>query len=62
MIQRTVIESRRSSIDQRLAGGVGTLGAQYAAVLFSGGRLLRTFPNSGELMRALDRKRHQEGA
>jgi diguanylate cyclase (GGDEF)-like protein len=53
MIQRTVIESRKSSIDQRLAGGVGTLGAQYAAVLFSGERLLRTFPGSSELLRAL---------
>ena len=32
MIQRTVVESRRSSIDQRLAGGVGALGSQYASV------------------------------
>ena len=35
MIQRTVIESHRTSIDQRLATGVGTLGSQYAAVLAS---------------------------
>ena len=36
MIQRTVIESHRTSIDQQLATGVGTLGAQYASVLGAG--------------------------
>ena len=33
MIQRTVIDSKRSAVDQRLATGVGTLGSQYADVL-----------------------------
>ena len=42
MIQRTVIESRRTSVDQRWPTGVGTLGAQYAAVLESGRRALET--------------------
>jgi HAMP domain-containing protein len=53
MIQRTVIQSRRSSIDQRLAGGVGTLGAQYAALLFAGKRVLTTLPSYPPLQRAL---------
>ena len=53
MIQRTVVESRRSSIDQRLAGGVGTLGAQYAAVLVSGKRVLATLPSNSELQKAI---------
>src|SRR4051794_39293029 len=53
MIQRTVVESRRSSIDQRLAGGVGTLGAQYASVLASGKRELETLPRNGQLQTAI---------
>ena len=53
MIQRTVIESHKSSIDQRLATGVGTLGTQYAAVLANGRRALDTVPNNGQLQRAL---------
>jgi diguanylate cyclase (GGDEF)-like protein len=53
MIQRTVVESRRSSIDQRLAGGVGTLGTQYAGVLKAGERGLDTLPGSRELQLAL---------
>ncbi len=53
MIQRTVIESRRASIDQRLAGGVGTLGAEYAAVVGSGRNSLATLPSSGQLQAAL---------
>ena len=53
MIQRTVVESRRSSIDQSLKGGVGTLGAQYAAVLVSGKRVLATLPSNEELQKAI---------
>lgn len=53
MIQRTVVESRRSSIDQRLAGGVGNLGAQYAAVLVSGKRVLSSLPSDGRMQEAL---------
>jgi diguanylate cyclase (GGDEF)-like protein len=53
MIQRTVVESRRSSIDQRLASGVGTLGAQYAAVLTSGRRELETLARNSQLQRAI---------
>ena len=56
MIQRTVVESRRSSVDQRLAGGVGTLGAQYAAVLESGRRELETLPRNGQLQTAIVNK------
>jgi diguanylate cyclase (GGDEF)-like protein len=56
MIQRTVVESRRSSVDQRLAGGVGTLGAQYAGTLVSGRRILATLPRNGQLQTAIDRK------
>ncbi len=53
MIQRTVVQSRRSSIDQRLAGGVGTLGAQYAAVLSSGKRELVSLPRDPQMQKAL---------
>ena len=53
MIQRTVVESRRSSIDQRLAGGVGTLGTQYGAVLDAGRRQLQTLPRNSQLQKAL---------
>jgi diguanylate cyclase (GGDEF)-like protein len=56
MIQRTVVESRRSSVDQRLAGGVGTLGAQYASVLASGRRELETLPRNGQLQAAIASK------
>ncbi|MDX6598299.1 MAG: hypothetical protein QOE87_2186 [Gaiellales bacterium] len=56
MIQRTVVESRRSSVDQRLAGGVGTLGAQYASVLESGRRELQTLPRNGQLQTAIANK------
>jgi len=54
MIQRTVVESRRSSIDQQLASGVGTLGTQYAGALTSGRRALTTLPGSLQLQRAID--------
>ncbi len=53
MIQRTVVDSQRSAIDQRLAGGVGTLGAQYAALLTSGRRELGSLPKNGDLQRAI---------
>ena len=56
MIQRTVIESHRTSIDQRLATGVGTLGAQYAAVLAVGRRALDAVPSNGQLQTALVNK------
>ena len=53
MIQRTVIDSKRSAVDQRLVTGVGTLGTQYAAVLAAGNRALDTVPNNGQLQRAI---------
>jgi diguanylate cyclase (GGDEF)-like protein len=53
MIQRTVIDSKRSSVDQRLATGVGTLGAQYAAVLNQGRRALVSVPRSEQLQKAI---------
>src|SRR5580765_3169693 len=53
MIQRTVIDSHRSTIDQQLATGVGTLGAQYASVLASGRRALANFPKSDQLQKAI---------
>ena len=53
MIQRTVVESRRSSIDQRLATGVGTLGSQYTAVLASSKTALNALPNNALLQRAI---------
>jgi diguanylate cyclase (GGDEF)-like protein len=53
MIQRTVIDSHRSTIDQQLATGVGTLGAQYASVLASGRRALKNFPKSDQLQKAI---------
>jgi diguanylate cyclase (GGDEF)-like protein len=53
MIQRTVIASRRDSIDHRLATGVGTLGTQYAAVLASGRRALVAVPRSEQLQKAI---------
>ena len=54
MIQRTVIESHRTSIDQRLATGVGTLGSQYCSRFGqSGRRALDTVPNNGQLQKAI---------
>src|SRR3954468_1582011 len=53
MIQRTVVESRRSSIDQRLASGVRTLGTQYAAALESGRQQLEALPRNGQLQAAI---------
>ena len=53
MIQRTVIDSKRSAVDQRLATGVGTLGSQYADVLGAGRRALNTVPRDGQLQRAI---------
>ena len=53
MIQRTVIGSHRISIDQRLATGVGTLGAQYANVLASGRQALANVPKSEQLQKAI---------
>ena len=63
MIQRTVIDSRKSAVDQQLATGVGTLGTQYAGVLAAGNRALDTVPNNDQLQRAIiddDRKRVKE--
>ncbi len=56
MIQRTVVESRRSSVDQRLANGVRTLGSQYASVLESGESVLKTLPRNTELQQAIAEK------
>jgi diguanylate cyclase (GGDEF)-like protein len=53
MIQRTVIDSRRSSVDRQLATGVGTLGTQYAGVLAAGRRALATVPASEQLQKAI---------
>jgi diguanylate cyclase (GGDEF)-like protein len=53
MIQRTVVESRRSAIDQQLAAGVGTLGAQYSSVLSSSNTALRGLANNTQLQRAI---------
>ena len=53
MIQRTVIDSKRSAVDQRLATGVGTLGSQYADVLSAGRRALNTVPRDGQLQAAI---------
>jgi diguanylate cyclase (GGDEF)-like protein len=53
MIQRTVVESRKTTIDQRLAAGVGTLGAQYAAVVTSGRNVLRDVATNTDLQRAI---------
>ena len=53
MIQRTVIESRRSSIDQRLATGVGTLGAQYATISDSGRKALQRLASNQEFQQAI---------
>jgi diguanylate cyclase (GGDEF)-like protein len=56
MIQRTVVESRKTTIDQRLAAGVGTLGAQYAAVVTAGRNVLRDVANNTDLQRAIATK------
>ena len=53
IIQRTVLESRKSSIDQRLASGVGTLGAQYAALESSGVDALKDVKGNEDLTTAL---------
>jgi diguanylate cyclase (GGDEF)-like protein len=53
MIQRTVVDSHRSLIDQHLASGVGTLGSQYASVLTSGRRELETLARNSQLQRAI---------
>ncbi|MDX6631252.1 MAG: hypothetical protein QOH00_3498 [Gaiellales bacterium] len=53
MIQRTVIESRRSSIDRQLATGVGTLGAQYASILGLATTALNQVPHSQQLQAAI---------
>ena len=53
MIQRTVVETHASSIDQRLAAGVGTLGAQYSAVLNSSSTALNGLAHNTELQRAI---------
>ena len=53
IIQRTVLESRKSSIDQRLASGVGTLGAQYAALESSGVDALNDVKGNEDLTTAL---------
>jgi diguanylate cyclase (GGDEF)-like protein len=53
MIQRTVVESRRSSIDQRLAAGVQTLATQYSAVLDSSNSALNALPRNSQLQRAV---------
>ena len=53
IIQRTVLESRKSSIDQRLASGVGTLGAQYAALENAGVDALKDVKGNEDLNAAL---------
>jgi diguanylate cyclase (GGDEF)-like protein len=53
MIQRTVIESRRSSIDRQLATGVGTLGTQYATILGLADSALDQVPRLQELQKAI---------
>ena len=53
MIQRTVVASKRSSIDQRLASGVGTLGTEYAALLKSGRDELASLPNNVVMQKAI---------
>jgi diguanylate cyclase (GGDEF)-like protein len=53
IIQRTVVESRKSSIDQRLASGVGTLGAQYSALVSSGVAELKDVRGNQDLQQAL---------
>ncbi|HEY3612479.1 MAG TPA: hypothetical protein VGK92_02185, partial [Gaiellales bacterium] len=53
MIQRTVVESRRSSIDQRLASGVQTLATQYSAVLDSSNAALNALPRNSQLQQAV---------
>jgi hypothetical protein len=53
MIQRTVVESRRSSIDQRLAAGVRTLGTQYSTVLDASDTALNALPNNSQLQQAV---------
>src|SRR4051794_20738791 len=53
MIQRTVIESERSSIDHRLASGVGNLGAQYGSILGQATTALQQVPKSQELQKAI---------
>ncbi len=58
MIQRTVIESHRSSIDQRLAAGVGTLGAQYRPSWRRRARARRRCRSNVQLQRAIADKRH----
>ena len=53
IIQRTVLASHRSSIDQRLASGVGTLGAQYSAVVSSGVAELKDVRDNSDLQAAI---------
>ena len=53
MIQRTVVASKRSSVDQRLASGVGTLGTEYAALLKSGRDELASLPNNVVMQKAI---------
>jgi diguanylate cyclase (GGDEF)-like protein len=53
MIQRTIVESRKSSIDQRLAAGVGALGSQYTAVLASSKTALGALPSNSLLQQAI---------
>jgi diguanylate cyclase (GGDEF)-like protein len=53
MIQRTVIESERSSIDHRLATGVGNLAAQYGSILGQATTALQQVPRSQELQKAV---------
>jgi diguanylate cyclase (GGDEF)-like protein len=60
MIQRTVIQSHRSGIDHRLAAGVGTLGAQYSAVLGSSDTASTGLAHNVDLQRAIAAK--QKGA
>jgi methyl-accepting chemotaxis protein len=53
MIQRTVVASKRASIDQRLASGVGTLGTEYAALLKSGRDELANLPRNVVMQKAV---------
>jgi diguanylate cyclase (GGDEF)-like protein len=62
MIQRTVIESNKSSTDHRLATGVGTLGAQYASILDLATTALNRLPLSSDLQAAIVLKQPKDVA
>ena len=61
MIQRTVIESRKTAIDQRLAGGLRALGAQYSAVLQSSSSALNGLASNVLMQRAVTARPPDKG-